>query len=81
MVRQGLAYYGNPYADAAFKSNKLLYSGGLGYRDKGFFVDLTYTLNTSKDVVVPYRLADRENTFANVNTKGLAFAATVGVKF
>lgn len=81
MVRQGVAYYGNPYEDAAFKSNKFLYSGGLGYRDKGFFIDLTYILNTSKDVVVPYRLADRENTFANVNTKGLAFAATVGVKF
>lgn len=81
MVRQGLAYYGNPYEDPAFKANRLLYSGGVGYRNKGFFIDLTYILNTSKDVVLPYRLADRENTFANINSNGLAFAATLGVKF
>ncbi len=81
MIRQGVAYYGNPYEDDSFKSNRFLYSGGLGYRNKGFFIDLTYILRTAKDVIVPYRLADRENTFANVNTKGLGFAATVGVKF
>lgn len=81
MFRQGIAYYGNPYKDPAFKANKLLYSGGLGYRNKGFFIDLTYILNTTKDVLLPYRLADRENTFANINSNGLAFAATVGLKF
>ncbi len=57
MVRLGAAYYGNPYKDiAGEKGHRLNLSGGLGYRNKGFFVDLTYVHATTKDVHVPYRL-------------------------
>ena len=42
MGRLGFGYYGSPYKDAPSKANKLTMSGGLGYRNKGFFVDLTY---------------------------------------
>ncbi len=81
MTRLGLAYYGNPYADENLKANMFLLSGGLGYRNKGFFADLTYVHNMSKDAVFPYRLEDRANTFATIeNTRG-TIAATIGVKF
>ena len=81
MTRLGVAYYGNPYADDQIKANMLLLSGGLGYRNKGFFADLTYVHNMTKDAIFPYRLQDRANTFANVdNTKG-TIAATIGLKF
>ena len=66
MARLGFAYYGNPYKDAAFKANRMLLSGGLGYRDKGVFVDLTYVYAISKDVSFPYRLEDRANTYATL---------------
>jgi hypothetical protein len=81
MARLGFAYYSNPYKDAAFKANQLLLSGGLGYRNKGFFVDLTYVHRVKKDVSFPYRLEDRANTFATLNQKQGNVVATVGFKF
>lgn len=81
MARLGFAYYMNPYKDAALKANQVLLSGGLGYRNKGFFVDLTYVHRVTKDVSFPYRLEDRANTFATLNQKQGNIAATVGWKF
>lgn len=81
MARLGLAYYGNPYKDAEYKANRLLLSGGLGYRHKGVFVDLTYVHAMSKDVSFPYRLQDRANTYANLKQQRGNIMATVGLKF
>ncbi len=81
MARLGFAYYGNPYKDAALKVNKMLLSGGLGYRNKGFFVDLTYVHAINKEVNFPYRLADKNNTFANINNQRGNIVASVGFKF
>ena len=81
MGRLGFAYYGNPYKDPVLKGNQLLLSGGLGYRNKGLFIDLTYVKNISKDISVPYRLEDRANTFASLKNKQANIIATFGVKF
>jgi long-subunit fatty acid transport protein len=81
MARLGFAYYGNPYKDAAFKASQSLLSGGLGYRDKGFFIDLTYVHNLKRDINLPYRLEDRANTFANLKNSQGTIVATVGFKF
>lgn len=81
MARLGFAWYGNPYKDAAFKASKMLLSGGLGYRNKGMFIDLTYVHSISKDVNFPYRLADRANTFATVKQQKGNVMLTVGFKF
>ncbi|MEO6722283.1 MAG: aromatic hydrocarbon degradation protein [Ferruginibacter sp.] len=81
MGRLGFAYYSNPYKDAELKAHRMLVSVGLGYRHKGFFIDLTYVYSVNKDVNVPYRLEDRENTFASIdNTRG-NIIASVGFKF
>ena len=81
MARLGFAYYGNPYKDAAYKANRMLLSGGLGYRNKGFFIDLTYVHAISKDVSFPYRLEDRSNTYASLKEQRGNVVATVGLKF
>lgn len=81
MARLGFAYYGNPYKDKALKANKTLLSGGLGYRHKGMFIDLTYIHNISKDVSFPYVLEDRANTFASLKQQRGSVVATIGVKF
>jgi len=81
MARLGFAYYSNPYKDAALKGNQMLLSGGLGYRNKGFFVDLTYVHRMTKDVNFPYRLEDRANTYATLDQKSGNVVATVGWKF
>jgi hypothetical protein len=81
MGRVGFAYYGNPYKEAAFKANQVLLSGGLGYRNKGFFLDLTYVHRVKKDVNVPYRLQDRANSFAEIKQTTGNVVATFGMKF
>lgn len=81
MARLGFAYYGNPYKDKALKANRMLLSGGLGYRHKGMFIDLTYVHNISKDVSFPYVLEDRANTFASLKQQRGNVVATIGLKF
>ena len=55
-VRAGFAYYGNPYASASGNVNaaQYSYSGGLGYRNKGFYLDFTYVFSSWKDQNQPY---------------------------
>jgi long-subunit fatty acid transport protein len=83
MVRLGAAFFGNPYKNInGEKGNKVNLSGGLGYRDKGFFVDLTYVHSIQKDIHFPYRLENR-NLYSGANLKsnvGNVFL-TVGKKF
>lgn len=81
MARLGFAYYGSPYKESQLKANKMLLSGGLGYRHKGFFIDLTYVHNVSKDVSFPYRLQDKDNTFASLSQTQGNISATFGIKF
>ena len=82
MTRLGFAYYGNPYADKTYKASRTLLSGGIGYRNKGFFADLTYIHSITKDVNYPYRLEDRSNPYyATQRQKSGMIAATIGWKF
>lgn len=81
MTRLGVAYYTNPYKDAAIKASRTLLSAGLGYRNKGFFIDLTYVYSINKDANIPYRLEDRANTFASINDQRGNIIASVGFKF
>ncbi len=81
MARLGLAYYGSPYKDKALKAGKLNLSGGIGYRHKGIFADLTYVHKLTKDVHFPYRLnAPRANSFATLKDNGGTALLTIGVK-
>lgn len=81
MGRAGFAYYTSPYKDKELKARKMFVSGGLGYRNKGVFVDLTYVHRLNKDVNFPYRVnAPRANTFADLKDNGGNVILTVGVK-
>ena len=81
MARLGFAYYGNPYKNSPEKASQMLLSGGLGYRNHNFFVDLTYVHNIKKDTYYPYRLSDRENNYAKIDKTVGQVMATVGFKF
>ncbi|WP_153800747.1 hypothetical protein [Foetidibacter luteolus] len=80
MVRLGGAYYGSPYKDGELKASRLMGSGGIGYRNRGFFVDLTYVYSSNKDVYFPYRLTDKANTFAQGTNNRSNVLMTVGFK-
>ena len=81
MVRLGGAYYGNPYKDInGAKGSRFQLSGGLGYRNKGMFVDLTYVHTLTKDVNYPYRLQDSPYYGANIKGSAGNVLLTVGFK-
>ncbi|MBY0536781.1 MAG: hypothetical protein K2P88_13110 [Chitinophagaceae bacterium] len=82
MARLGFAYFGSPYDDKELKANRMNISGGLGYRNKGFFIDLTYVHSLTKDVNFPYRVdPPRLNTFASLRDRASNVMVTLGVKF
>jgi hypothetical protein len=82
MVRAGAAYYGNPYKEiSGGKGHKLNLSGGLGYRNKGMFIDLTYVHSLNKDIHAPYRLQYSSYPVAKVNTSAGNVLMTLGFKF
>lgn len=81
MARGGFAYYGNPYRDAELKNNRMLLSGGLGYRNKGMFIDLTLVHSIMKDTNIPYYLADIANTYASGKNSKNNVMLTFGFKF
>lgn len=79
MFRLGGAYYGNPYRYE--KAGKVNLTGGLGYRDKGIFIDLAYVHSLNKDVNYPYTLADNAGfDRAYLKPNGGKVALTVGFK-
>jgi len=81
MVRLGAAYYGNPYKDVnGAKGSRFQLSGGLGYRNKGMFVDLTYVHTLTKDVNFPYRLQYSPYYGANIKSSAGNVLLTVGFK-
>jgi hypothetical protein len=81
MARLGFAYYGDPYKIAPEKANKMFVSGGVGYRNKGIFVDLTYVQGFQKDFNMPYFLTDKENVYAAQKASTGTAMLTFGFKF
>jgi hypothetical protein len=81
MVRLGGAYYGNPYKNLnGEKGNRFQLTGGLGYRDKGMFIDVAYAYTMGKDVHFPYRLQNAAFSGASIKTTGGNIMLTVGFK-
>ena len=81
MVRAGVAYYGNPYQNIHNeRGHRLNLSGGLGYRNKGFFVDATYVHSMTKDVNIAYRLQNADYFNADIKNTVGKILLTVGFK-
>ena len=81
MVRLGGAYYGNPYKNlAGEKGHRFQLTGGLGYRNKGMFIDIAYVHTMGKDVHFAYRLENTPFTGATVKNTGGNAVLTIGFK-
>jgi hypothetical protein len=81
MVRGGFAWFGTPYETDDIKGSKMNISGGLGYRNKGKFIDLTYVHQLTKDGFYPYRLDQGFYAPTTVNGGTGNVMLTFGVKF
>jgi len=89
MVRAGFGYYGNPYSKNYFgnepgditNASRMNISGGLGWRNKGMFVDLAYIHQIIKDAYYPYRLDEGVFNAAKLSNTVGNILLTVGFKF
>lgn len=81
MTRLGFNYLGNAYAMVPLKARQMNISGGVGYRNLGFFVDLTYVHQLIKDASFPYRLDNGFYEPGNVTGSNGNLFLTIGFKF
>lgn len=89
MVRAGFAYYGNPYTNTFFYNNpghtvaasRTSVTGGLGWRNKGMFVDLACVYQMIKDGYYPYELDTTEFDIARIKANQVNVLLTLGFKF
>jgi len=81
-VRLGVAYYGSPYNDAEINASRMVLSGGIGYRNKGIFVDFAFAKTVINDAQFPYRLNPefKANTYATQTGNAQNVMLTVGFK-
>ncbi len=83
-LRGGVAYLTNPYSVSVDKldRSRLQFSGGLGYRNESFFVDLAATLMQYKEAYSPYRLQDTARySTAEISNTGLNTVVSFGLFF
>lgn len=80
-VRAGGSYSLSPYAGSDVKASRATAGGGLGYRNRGIFVDLTYVESFQKDASFPYRLSDKDNIYAATKQNSGNIILTLGIKF
>jgi hypothetical protein len=81
MVRLGGALLGNPYSESGLLGKRTMATGGLGYRNKGMFVDLAYAHTFIKATDVPYYLQDKATPVADWGGGRGNLVLTFGVKF
>ena len=81
MVRAGYNYMGNAYQSTILKGTQSSISGGLGYRNRGYFIDLTYVHRMVKDATFPYRLDNGFYAPGFVKGTNGNVVMTVGMKF
>ncbi|MBU6158111.1 MAG: outer membrane protein transport protein [Bacteroidetes bacterium] len=85
MFRGGFQYLQSPFENAresfGIKGYRIIPSIGAGYRDKGIFLDLTYSHLIGDQIYFPYILQDNAYPFARSQARNGQILATVGFKF
>jgi hypothetical protein len=71
----------SPFTDARNNAESWIYSGGLGYRTKKFYIDFSYSYSTRNDVVGMYSYTPGVNEVALNKVNGNNAMFTVGFKF
>lgn len=81
MLRGGFSYFNNPYSKSSdLKASMISYSAGIGYRNKGIFIDAAYVYSMNKNVDFPY-YSQYTNYYAETVQNVSNFMLTVGCKF
>jgi hypothetical protein len=79
--RLGGSYSMDPYSSSTLKGNRITVGGGLGYRKRGIFIDLTYVESILNDVNFPYHVSGKDNVYSTVKQYTGNLILTFGIKF
>jgi len=80
-LRAGGQYLMSPFTDTRNNAESWIYSGGVGYRTKKFFMDFSYSYSTRDDVMGMYSYTPGVNEVALNRVNGNNAMCTVGFKF
>ncbi len=78
-VRAGAAYYSNPYTQSGIGGARYTLSGGLGYRIKHFYTDVTYQWAQTKEEYYLYNYAGMVPSTNTLTTSTVL--TTIGFRF
>lgn len=81
MTRLGFNMMTNAYAIESLKARQMNISGGIGYRNRGYFIDLTYVQALTKDASFPYRLDNGFFAPGLISGSRGTILTTIGLKF
>jgi hypothetical protein len=87
--RLGYSLYASPYKNSAIDGKREFYTGGIGYRNRGFYMDLGLVWGSNTRSNQPYVLASNADpedhyttpTAASVKSQSTNINATFGWKF
>jgi hypothetical protein len=79
-LRLGYALYDSPYSDRYkdYQSKRVIYSGGIGYREQGFFIDATFLISRYS---TEEKLFTTIPNFSDVDFTNNRLMVTVGLRF
>lgn len=81
MIRAGFSYFNNPYSKSSgLEASMISYSLGMGYRNKGMFIDAAYVYSMNKNVDFPY-YSQYTNYYAETVQNVSSLILTLGCKF
>lgn len=81
--RAGYGFYGSPYEDNISVSSGIIHSisGGLGIREKGFYIDLAYVKNLGQEDYVPYTATSNNSNIVQKTIDDNSIVFTLGLRF
>lgn len=79
-IRAGFGFYGSPYKSSVSNLNRINISGGIGYRTKRFFTDISFMHTDLKEYETPYSLPNLVTPTATLQNSLNNIAITFGFK-
>lgn len=80
-IRGGFAYYSDPYKTSSVDRNRKYFTGGIGLKEKNYFIDAAYIFSKYNSYYYPYSLSDNSQPLINTENNNSSFVVTAGFNF
>lgn len=80
-VRAGFGYYSDPYRNSNLDRDRTYFTGGIGVKEKNYFIDAAYVQQQNDSYYSPYSLTDKSQPIVATKNNNTSFLVTLGVNF